>query len=146
MALVKEEEAREKRKKSEAEKRRYAVLINPGALIAMPLMYGIWTIPVSFQMGFAYLGFDITVTGFFGELAGGAGEIGLRILPFGKGLKGLYIVPRIGGGYPTGFMVSGELGYAFMPGHFALNIGAGGGWASEVGAFPFGNLSLGVGF
>ena len=79
-------------------------------------------------------------------LVGGAGEIGLRILPFQKGLRGFYLVPRLGVGYPMGFMVSGEIGYAFMPGHFALNFGGGGGYASNVGAIPFGNLSIGIGF
>lgn len=146
LGLIREDIARKKEKERRAKHRRFAVMINPGALAILPALYGVWTIPLSFQMGFTHFGFDINVTPYWGEFVGAAGEVGLRILPFGKGLPGLYIVPRIGGGYPMGFMVSGEIGYAFMPGHLALNFGGGGGYASEVGALPFGNVSIGIGF
>ncbi len=136
----------EEKRRREAQIPHYAVLMNPIALASTYPLYGFFMIPLNIQIAGSYVGLDILGTVIVGGFVGGAGEIGLRILPFGKGLRGFYIVPRFGGGYPVGFMVTGETGYAWVIKYFAINLGGGCGWASEVGVLPFGNLSLGIAF
>lgn len=136
-------EKEEKDRNERAEIHRFAMLVNPVALAATYPLYGFVGIPLDIQFGWSYIGIDLLGTLIVGAIDGGSGELGLRVMPFGKGLSKLYIVPRIGGGYPVGFMASGEIGYSWILGHFAINLGAGCGWASEVGILPFGNLSLG---
>ncbi|MBN2803101.1 MAG: hypothetical protein JXR91_08400 [Deltaproteobacteria bacterium] len=137
------EEREENTYREQKDMRKFALLLNPAALIPI---YGIIGIPLNLQIGKRYLALDIILTGILGDIIGFTGEAGLRILPMGRGLKGFYIVPRVGGGYPVGFMATCEVGYSFMPGNFALNLGAGAGYASEYGFLPFGNVSIGFGF
>lgn len=134
------------RQRSRAERRTVAVLVNPAAMIILPALYDVYALPFQLQLAGDYLGIDATLTILFGDLSGAAGEIGLRILPMGNALKGVYISPRAGGGNLWGFLGSTEIGYAFMPGHFALNLGVGPAWSSKLGFTLFGNLSIGLGF
>ena len=146
MAVLLEEEegASESRDStSQEDMRKFAMLINPAAMITFLILYESVAISLDTQIGGRYVGLDILATGFFGGFFGGAGEIGLRIMPMGRGLIGFYIVPRVGGGYPVGFMATGEVGYAWAFKAFALNLGLGAGYSSAVGFLPFGNVALG---
>lgn len=92
-------------------------------------------------------------------------NLGLRIYPFGKALKGFYIVPRSGIAYARGggqtittFDATMELGYSWTwgPPGFIMNTGAGGGGIVPIGgslknstgscAIALINFSIGYGF
>ncbi len=139
-------------KEPEEQKPVAAVLINPFAMILIPVISKIGVFPLELQFAGAYAGVDLQGAMFFhdGSLLGGTGEFGIRILPQGRGLRGFYIVPRAGitAVGSTGFIGSVELGYAWVVNHFVLNIGGGGVYNSansEYPFLPFGNISIGLG-
>ena len=138
LELLAEEENKKEKKISS-----FAMLLNPLAMASLIPLYGIAVIPLNTQIGWRYAGIDIMLTSIVGNMTGFAGEIGPRFMPFGRGLAGLYLVARIGGSYPLGFMASAEIGYSWVIRHFAINLGIGGGWAGEVGFLPFGNFGIG---
>ena len=120
-ALLEEELEEEE---AEREPTNFALLINPASFATTLPMYGFVGIPINVQIAGSYIGLDLLVTPIFGEINGFAGEIGMRILPFGEGLRSLYIVPRVGGGYPMGSRLSGV--------HGLLDI--------VIGVFPTGSV------
>ncbi len=141
-----EEERRLAMMKKRDRIRRFAVLVNPLALATSLPLYSFVSIPLNLQFGWRYAGLDILLTGIFGEIMGMAGEMGVRLTPQGRGLSGFYIIPRGGilaGDIDTTFFVSMELGYAWIIGAFALNLGAGAGYSSVIGLLPLGNVSFG---
>jgi hypothetical protein len=119
------------------------MLVNPAAMALTKPLYDFFSIPLSIVIANEYLGVDLVGTVLVGSVNGGSGELGLRILPRGSGVSGPYIEPRIGGGYPVGFMAVGEVGWTWTPGHLAITVGAGAGIATEVGFFPYGNIGFG---
>lgn len=73
-------------------------------------------------------------------------DLGLRIYPWGKALKGFYVVPRVGISYAQGsgqsltmIDATAEVGYSWTwgPPGLIINLGAGGGGLMSVG----GNLN-----
>ena len=133
---------------SVADKPVVAVLFNPVAL-TLGLATGL-ALFVELQLQIRltdYLALDVTPTYarllWFSEfnIHGGGVGIGVRILPLGRGIRGLYIVPRVqflrvSGGtgedkvstVVTTPMI--EVGWAWIWGHFAMNLGAGVGYST----------------
>lgn len=135
--------------KADADKRddypNFALVINPAASI-LGAIFDMFIGTINMQIGGRYAGIDVVGSFFVGDnISGGQGEGGLRIMPMGRGLHGFYlVVPRLGGG-SFGFTVMGELGWEWFIRHFVITLGGGGGWGSEIGGLPYGNLSIGFG-
>ena len=130
----------------------FAMLLSPGGIL-VNLAFGILAIEPDFQFAFSpYLALDV-IPGFayyFGDwvwedvdLWGGGAAVGLRIMPMGTGLRGLYIVPRLGTLYMQGespnrsletliLTPSAEVGYSWLFGNFIMNLGGGVGYAVAV--------------
>jgi hypothetical protein len=100
----------------------FALLVNPAAIVLMPAVYDLVAIPINLQLAWSSVGLDVLVTILSGPVNAVAGEVGLRFLPSGKALTGLYIVPRVGGAEPLGLLVSAEIGYAWTPGVFVFRL------------------------
>jgi hypothetical protein len=139
-----------------------AVLVNPAALL-FGLALGVAVVEPQIQVRLSdFIGLDLrpVFATYYGgwvdsDLWGGGASLGLRIAPGGRGLRGMYLVPRISLLYLeassagssqslTDLAPSLEIGYAWIWGAFVLNLGAGAGYHVVVsGADVYGGNQLG---
>jgi len=130
-----------------------AILFNVGGLLWYSIFYRTLVLEPEFQYAFSeYVGIDIMprFQYFFGTRTdvrqmGGGGALGLRIMPMGTGLEGLFIVPRVllnyldgklrdtqddngvtvtGDEYKTTIIApNAEVGYSWIWGGLIMNVG-----------------------
>jgi hypothetical protein len=153
----------------------FAMLFNVAGHVLSPVLLDVAVVEPEFQFLFNdYLALDLMpgFAHFYGDsgvtASGGGGQLGIRILPMGEGLDGLYLVPRVGALYARGksrndsiettqITPTFEVGWGGHFSHFVMNFGVGAGYAftvggtdvyedAELGRFQLmGNLSLGFG-
>lgn len=129
-----------------------AILVNPVAMVAVPLLISQvdFALPLELQAGGPVVALDLQVDIVTGTISGVGATIGPRIFPGSGGLEGFYLVPRIGGTSYSGFVAAAEVGYAAWASAFTINVGIGiayisGNYPVLETVAPLLNLSLGLG-
>jgi hypothetical protein len=138
--------------KDEADSPSAAVLVNPVAMIGIPLLISQvdFALPLELQVGGPGVALDVQLDIVTGTIGGVGSTIGPRFFPAGEGLEGFYLVPRIGGATYAGFVAAFEVGYAAWASAFTVNVGIGvvyinGSYPVVETVAPFLNLSIGLG-